>query len=197
MKTAIRRLLILLCLLLAGALLPVWNRSYSRYDRLHWVQWQRDGERVSLRLSGFDLGMGCVQYVVNQMIWTSNPAEIQQMQVAAGRFQPNDRAYRSTRPSRNLIRTNGDSLMAALGFKFREIGRDEISARRVEIALPLWLVFLALLAFPIIHYARGVLYRHKAERQVLNICPRCGEPLPARATHCACCDRPVVVVSEA
>lgn len=196
-KKLVHRILIVLCVLAAGALVAVWNRSYSRHDRVHWVRWQEQGDLVSVRLSGFDVAMGCVQYISDQSIQSNDPAEIQQMQNIAGRFQPNGTPYRPSRPSRHLVRGDSDSLMAALGFEFRDTGPDEITARHIEIAVPFWALFCAVLAYPVVHYIRGVLHRHRSERQTLSLCPRCGEPLAARATHCACCDRPVVLISEA
>lgn len=197
MRKLLHRILIVLCVLLAGVLVAFWNRSYSRYDRLHYVQWQETGDVVSARLSGFDMSMGCIQYLSIQMISTNDPNEIALLQNAAGRFQPDGTPYRSLRQTRNLVRTTGDSMLAAMGFEFRLTGPEDLVARRVELAIPFWSMFLILLAYPIACYIRGIVVRHRTESQALTVCPRCGEPIAARATHCACCDRPVVVIAEA
>lgn len=195
-KKLLHRSMVVLCVLLAGIVVAMWNRSYQRADRLHWVQWQERDRQASVHMSGFDTGLGSVQYLREQLIWTDNPDEIRQLQDAVGRFQPNGQPYRSSRPPRALVSSNGDSLMTALGFDYRQRGPDELSAGRMRIVIPYWFIFCLIMAYPVTHYIRGVLQRSRVDQQARNLCPRCGELLATRATHCACCDRPVVVVAE-
>lgn len=197
LKKIAHRLTVLACILMAGLVIALWNRSYQRADRLHWVQWQENNGLTSMQLSGFDTGLGSIQYLREQFIRTNLPNEISVMEDIAGRFQPGGQTFFSTRPPRALISSNDDSLSAALGFDYRFRGQDELSEERVRIAIPYWFIFCLIMVYPITHYIRGVTARSRSEHQARSLCPRCGEPLTPKATHCGCCDRPVVVVPEA
>lgn len=188
-------LVVTFCVVGAGAVIALWNRSYTRSDIFHWVQWQSQAGQMRAELTGIELGMGGIQYVSEQSHWIDDPELLQLLRDAANRFQRNGRVYRTTRPIVNLIR-DSDSLVSALGFEYRRLPPDELRFTRLEVVLPYWFILVSLVAYPIGRYIRNVLSRHRAETFTHNLCPRCGEALPAGATHCSVCDRPVVVLTE-
>jgi hypothetical protein len=188
-----------LALIASGVVVVFWIRSYVAGDAYHWVNVRIQTSELATRRTGIFTGLGGLGYYFENL-HTDEPFQIERFRVRLQTPNPYYMAGYQTNPNpRYPIRwASDDGSLASLGLLWRHTAtqNDGVSRRRIWAAVPFWLLFALVFAYPMCSYIGGVLRRQREDREALGLCPRCGVPLKDDSMKCPGCDRPVQVAPQ-